>query len=99
VPVPGVDPFSVALLRWLGADTPDPRPHIATLTPPGPGRVLICSDGLSRYAKNQADLARIAASPSPSMAARELTEFAIDAGGRDNITVALLPYPSSGGPR
>jgi serine/threonine protein phosphatase PrpC len=96
VPVPGVDPFSVALLRWLGADTPDPRPHIATLSPAGPGRVLICSDGLSRYAKNQADLARVAASSSPAAAARELTEFAIDAGGRDNITVALLPYPPGG---
>jgi PPM family protein phosphatase len=93
VPVPGVDPFSVALLRWLGADTPDPSPRIATLAPAGPGRVLICSDGLSRYAKDQADLARIAASQASPAAARELTEFAIEAGGRDNITVAVLPCP------
>ena len=101
VPVPGVDPFSVALLRWLGADTPDARPRIATLDPPGPGRVLICSDGLSRYAKDEADLARIAASPAAGDAARELTEFAVGAGGRDNITVAVLPYPQHppGGPR
>jgi len=72
-----------------------------TLDPPGPGRVLICSDGLSRYAKDEADLARIAASPAAGDAARELTEFAVGAGGRDNITVAVLPYPQHppGGPR
>jgi serine/threonine protein phosphatase PrpC len=99
VPVPGVDPFSVALLRWLGADAPDSRPHIATLAPPGPGRVMVCSDGLSRYAKNQADLARIAGPESAPAAARSLTEFALEAGGRDNITVAVLPYPPSGGMR
>lgn len=99
VPVPGVDPFSVALLRWLGADSPDTRPRIATMTPTGPGRVLVCSDGLSRYAKDHADLARVAASPDAPAAALELTEFAIEAGGKDNITVAVLPFPPSGGVR
>jgi serine/threonine protein phosphatase PrpC len=98
IPVPGVDPHSVALLRWLGADAPDGPPHVVAFTPPGPGRLLLCSDGLSRYAKEPADLAvavRVAAGrdDAPDATALTLTEFALDRGGRDNITVAVLPFP------
>ena len=85
IPVPGVDPHSVALLRWLGADAPDGPPHVVTFRPPGPGRLLLCSDGLSRYAKEPADLAvavRVAAGrgDAPDAAALALTEFALEAG-------------------
>ena len=93
VPVPGVDPHSVALLRWLGADAFDTRPRTVSLRPDAPGRLLICSDGLSRYAKDPAELVTAATTGSPTDAARALTRLALEGGGRDNITVAVLPFP------
>ena len=33
------------ITRWLGADLPEPQPHVAQFAPPGPGVLLICSDG------------------------------------------------------
>jgi PPM family protein phosphatase len=99
---PGADPRSLALLRWLGADTTDTAPHLSTYTPPGPGRVLLCSDGLSRYLPQPADLATKSSTVDELAAARRLTQLALDAGGQDNIAVALLPFPpppdSTGGP-
>ncbi len=92
VPVPGVDPHSVALLRWLGADGPDTRPRLATVRPDRPGRLLVCSDGLSRYAKDPAELVAATMAGSPTDAARALTRLALEGGGRDNITVAVLPW-------
>jgi serine/threonine protein phosphatase PrpC len=93
VPVPGVDPHSVALLRWLGADAPDTRPRTVTLRPDGPGRLLVCSDGLSRYAKDSSEVVTATLTGSPDAAAGALTRLALEGGGRDNITVAVLPYP------
>ena len=42
------DPRADAITRWLGADG-EPEPDVATLTPPGPGLLLLCSDGLWNY--------------------------------------------------
>lgn len=92
--VPGADPRALALLRWLGADATDTEPHLVTFTLPGPGRVLLCSDGLSRYLPGPADLATEASTVDLLAAARRLTQLALDAGGQDNITVALLPFPA-----
>lgn len=92
------DPRAFALIRWLGADAGDTEPHVITLNPPSPGRVLLCTDGLSRYLADPIDLAA-AAVGGPLAAARTLTQLALDAGGADNIAVAILPYspPEPGG--
>jgi serine/threonine protein phosphatase PrpC len=88
-----------SLDRWLGADAPRVAPHVVTFVPPGPGMVLACTDGLSRYVDgghiDPTDL-----SGSPAEWARELLDRALDAGGHDNITVAVLAFgPQSGGGR
>ncbi len=90
----GGDPRSLALLRWLGADATDTQPHIETYTPSGPGRVVLCSDGLSKYLPKPADIAVAASAVEPLPTAKLLTQFALDAGGGDNIAVAVLPFPS-----
>jgi PPM family protein phosphatase len=82
-----------ALIRWVGADARDVEPHIITFAPPGAGRVLLCSDGLSRYLSAPADLASATMHDPPDVAARRLTQLALDAGGHDNITVAVVPFP------
>ncbi|WP_035866165.1 protein phosphatase 2C domain-containing protein [Cryptosporangium arvum] len=81
------------LTRWLGADAPGVGPHVVAVPADGPGLLLLCTDGLSRYLAGPADLARVAGSP-PAAAARELVGLALDAGGADNIAVALLAVPS-----
>src|SRR5258705_2660846 len=84
---------AAALQRWLGADAPDTTPHLYAFTPPGPGRVLVCSDGLFRYRPDAADLAAATPRIGPLETARALVRLALDAGGQDNIAVAVLPYP------
>jgi serine/threonine protein phosphatase PrpC len=90
------DPRAHTITRWLGADADEVRPHIATFTPPAPGTVLVCSDGLWNYVPTASALA--AAGPgarsAPLDAARELVRIALNAGGADNITAVLAPFPA-----
>lgn len=82
-----------ALVRWLGADAPDTAPHLRTFAPEGPGRVLVCSDGLFRYRPDPAALAAAAPRTAPLDTAQQLVRLALDEGGADNVTVAVLHYP------
>jgi len=89
-------PQAHVITQWLGADCPDLDPHVARLEPTGPGVLLVCSDGLWNYQSESSDLAGMAlpkALTSPLDAAAVLVKFANDAGGRDNITAVLVPFP------
>src|SRR5215470_14646205 len=93
-------PQAHVITRWLGADHPDPQPHVAQFAPPGPGVVLLCSDGLWNYRPEAADLAGLAlpgALTDPLATAADLVKFAMDMGGVDNITVVLIPFPVAAG--
>ena len=82
------------ITRWLGADSegqPWSDSSVQTLTVAGPGSLLLCSDGLWNYLPEAADIARFCSGQDPTAAARALTEFALRAGGNDNITVAVIP--------
>ena len=84
------------LVRWVGADATDTEPRVRSFHPPGPGVVLVCSDGLWNYLPGAGQLAAAAlpgAEDDPFGSARSLTQIALDAGGRDNITVVLVPVP------
>jgi serine/threonine protein phosphatase PrpC len=93
-------PNAHVITAWLGADATDLDPHVRTLTPDGTGVVLVCSDGLWNYLPEAADLAEAvpAAASEPLEAARALTRLALGAGGRDNITVVVIPFPPSVSP-
>lgn len=93
IPVSDEAPNVAALIRWLGADATDAVPHIAAFQPNGPGRVIVCSDGLYRYAPMASELAAVTPSGSAVSVVRTLVQFALDAGGGDNVTVVVLPYP------
>ncbi|MFB4316734.1 protein phosphatase 2C domain-containing protein [Actinomadura sp. 21ATH] len=96
-------PNAHVITGWLGADAEDVRPHVAAFTADSasPGTLLVCSDGLWNYLPRAQDLAAAlagaAADPAadPLGAARALVRRALDAGGRDNITVAVIPLPPS----
>jgi serine/threonine protein phosphatase PrpC len=88
------DPRFHWITHWVGSDAPDRPPRLHTLRPPTAGRLLLCTDGLWNYAPAPADLAALVdALPdgaAPAAVARSLTETALERGGRDNITVAVL---------
>jgi serine/threonine protein phosphatase PrpC len=101
----GADPALVwadrrahALTGWLGADTGSVEPQVSSMRLPGPGLVVVCSDGLWNYLLDLAafaDRVRRAhreAGADPLGCARLLVDFARDCGGRDNITVAVLRH-------
>jgi serine/threonine protein phosphatase PrpC len=95
-----------ALTSWLGGDAGEVTPHVETFAPGGPGLVVLCSDGLWNYLPDPDALAAAlpgaalhapdgpaAPGASPLEAARSLVRIALEAGGRDNITVAVIPFP------
>lgn len=86
-----------AITAWLGEDAGQIDPHVVTIKPNGPGVVVVCTDGLWTYLDTVDELA--AALPAqawqgPLDAARRLIEIALRRGGRDNVTVAVLPFTS-----
>ncbi|MGH1489027.1 MAG: PP2C family serine/threonine-protein phosphatase [Acidimicrobiales bacterium] len=83
-----------SLVRWLGADSIDPTPDIALNTVSGPGHVVVCSDGLWRYASDVGELAelvgRLVTDGKHGLGlASAMVDFANEGGGHDNISVAL----------
>jgi PPM family protein phosphatase len=86
-------PNAHVIVQCLGDPTHVPVPHIVTTAMVPGDRLLLCSDGLWNYAPESDDLARILAGSgggSTIEACRAMIAFANAAGGRDNITAAML---------
>ncbi|MFI1013012.1 PP2C family serine/threonine-protein phosphatase [Streptomyces sp. NPDC020965] len=84
-----------AITGWLGADAYDLDPHTAAFQPDHPGVVVVCTDGLWNYAEAADDMARAIpadATDRPLHSAQVLVGHALDGGGHDNVTVAVLPF-------
>lgn len=88
------DPRFHSITNWVGADAPDRPPRVVTLTPRYRGRLIVCTDGLWNYAPTPAELGGLidALPPgaAPAAIARSLTDTALERGGHDNITVAVV---------
>jgi serine/threonine protein phosphatase PrpC len=84
-----------AITAWLGKDAAEVTPHVITFEPQSEGVVVICTDGLWNYLDPVDELVAVLpadALEAPLDAARRLVEIALHSGGRDNITVAVLPF-------
>ncbi|GAB3644645.1 PP2C family protein-serine/threonine phosphatase [Glycomyces tarimensis] len=88
------NPYSKALLAWLGADAPTLNPNLLRVDLGG-GHIVVCSDGLSRYFNDDSDLLPL---PEGSVGdkAVALTRQALAHGGHDNISVAVVELESPG---
>jgi PPM family protein phosphatase len=90
-------PNAHAIIECLGDPDDPPAPHVVTaILSPGE-RLLLCSDGLWNYAPTPSALMALtsafsAATPAITMC-QALVEYANGAGGRDNITAAMLIAP------
>ncbi|MFD4584772.1 protein phosphatase 2C domain-containing protein [Streptomyces sp. NPDC058423] len=84
-----------AITGWLGADAYELEPHTASFKPDRPGVVVVCTDGLWNYAEAPEDMAQVLpadAAGRPLHGAQVLVGHALDGGGHDNVTVAVLPF-------
>ncbi|TDC23573.1 serine/threonine-protein phosphatase [Streptomyces sp. 8K308] len=87
-----------AITAWLGADAQEIDPHTASFKPDRPGVVIVCTDGLWNYAETGQQMALVVpdhARRAPLATARQLVRHALDSGGHDNVTVAVIPFPPS----
>jgi serine/threonine protein phosphatase PrpC len=88
------DRRSHSITHWIGSDAPGRPGRVVTLEPDRPGRLLLCSDGLWNYAATPSSLHELIEvlphEASASAVARALTDTALQRGGRDNITVAVV---------
>ncbi|MFD3582862.1 protein phosphatase 2C domain-containing protein [Streptomyces sp. NPDC058683] len=92
------DSSAHTITAWLGAGSDELDPHTTSFEPDGPGVVVVCTDGLWNYAESAEELASAVpadARAHPLRCAQVLVEAALDRGGRDNVTVAVLPFPVS----
>ncbi|MGP0031700.1 MAG: protein phosphatase 2C domain-containing protein [Acidimicrobiales bacterium] len=88
------DPDARTITRWVGADAASVRPAVTVSAVDRPGVVVVCTDGLWDYFDRPSALAALAEEPAgsaPLALARRLVEAALAAGGRDNVTVAVVP--------
>ena len=94
-------PQAHGITRWLGADADgDTQPDSVDFAVPGPGLLLLCTDGLWNYAPQPEEMAALLQERSPEgvsalQMARRLIQFANSRGGHDNITAALLRWETS----
>jgi PPM family protein phosphatase len=88
-----------AITHWIGADNrEDSQPDLTTFEIPGPGWLVLCSDGLWNYLVHNQDLPQlIRAAPGPDATSitNHLVDFARARGGHDNITVAVYQIDSA----
>jgi serine/threonine protein phosphatase PrpC len=91
-----LDPRAHAITRWFGADNAGTASAEVVRFPlPGKGVLMLCTDGLWNYAPTLEEMAAAfltARRVGDDVLgwARDLIRFANEAGGRDNVTVALL---------
>ena len=82
------------LTSWLGADADDVVPTINVVASPGPGAVVLCSDGLWNHFPDTEQLSDLLVGDGdrrPIAAVRRMVAAAVAAGGEDNITSIVIP--------
>jgi protein phosphatase len=84
-------PGQYRLTRALGLGRPTP-PEPGVVCVPARGRLLLCSDGLTSELDDAA-VGALLAEGTPEDAARALVDSAVEAGGRDNVTVVVVDLP------
>jgi serine/threonine protein phosphatase PrpC len=96
--IPAADAYASAqahvITRCLRTDAREPTPpRVRLVGIDGPGHLVACTDGLWNYVEPPDELAALVASaddPTPIGIVRHLIEFALNAGGSDNVTVAVI---------
>jgi PPM family protein phosphatase len=96
----GADRRAHSITRWVGRDALDEEGQLVTMQTTEPGRLVLCTDGLWNYTPDAGAIASLLDALPPGTAAiaaaHSLADTALDAGGRDNITVAVIDVKPTG---
>jgi serine/threonine protein phosphatase PrpC len=82
------------ITAWLGRDAGAVVPRLTTAELPHAGLVLLCSDGMWNHYEEASQLIELVEQDNdhrPIAIAQRMVSAALDAGGEDNITVAVIP--------
>jgi PPM family protein phosphatase len=80
------------LTNALGGSTADVDVDVDLLQLENGDRIMLCSDGLSDLVDDEAITKTLIAKPGSKEACEQLVQMALDAGGRDNVTVVVAGY-------
>jgi PPM family protein phosphatase len=89
-------PLRNVVTRALGSE-PAPTPDVWVLAPHPGERFVICSDGLSNELPDERIEELVARHDDPQACAEALVAAALDAGGRDNVSVVVVALDESEG--
>jgi protein phosphatase len=84
--------FRHLLTQSLGADRMEIEPQIVRDTLASGDRLLLCTDGLSDQAPEEAIVRELARGAAAKETCEKLVQLALDHGGKDNVTVAIADY-------
>jgi PPM family protein phosphatase len=84
--------FQHILWNCVGGFDGDPRPDLYKVELALGDVLLLCSDGLTKHLDSETIEHLVSGSGSAEVACRRLVDAANDAGGKDNITVALARF-------
>lgn len=85
------------LTAWLGTDAGSVQPHVTECCPTAGGLVVVCTDGLWNYAESPEQIAALVVDGAgAATVAEEMVAFALERGGDDNVTVAVMEVPDKG---
>jgi protein phosphatase len=73
----------------------DPLPDVRLVKLRSGDRLLLCTDGLTAMLSDDQILSILASNRDADAACRQLVDAANEAGGKDNITVVLIPVAAS----
>ena len=86
------DELDGSITKWLGADAVDTAPNITLADHDAGGALLLCSDGLWKYAPSEDEMAAVLADHQELGGlelASALVAYALEQGGHDNTTVVI----------
>jgi serine/threonine protein phosphatase PrpC len=97
-------PNAHAITEWIGPDASGFEPGITSRRLNGPGTLLLCTDGLWNYAATPGEMTallrtRDAPGNDALTLARSLVAYALERGGQDNVTVAVLRADAANPPQ
>ena len=78
------------LIRYVGMEQENAKPHVTSLTPKAGDCLLLCSDGLTDLVSDSQMAAILGEHADPQAAAERLVRAANSAGGHDNITAMVM---------
>jgi serine/threonine protein phosphatase PrpC len=86
-------PGAHVITRWIGGETASWAPRVTGFDVDDPGLVVLCTDGVWNAFEEPARLGALVpdGTPSPIEVAHALADAALETGGRDNMTVAVIP--------